>query len=290
MGKAMQRNHSDGTHILIDPDGEFVGVDSGKIMSRIGRKISHAAVIQYMVTNLGWIEFSHNQRGMRLRCRPSIVSDAAVTTILFQLADNPDCPLALSVLGGEWRHIIHVCHRDAITLIESMRTENTGEQVLLRLRRPPDASPHSRNAHAVQEYCRHPKSMADLVAFCSRLYAGERWSLSHFDGVHGPLVMDFVSEGYTPFNSGWVSRYRSSTLDAYAGREYAAWVAETRALAIASNDTIYDDVDATVAFPGIGLSRLRYARASIPIRLACGAMYVVSSAVTDLSIRLKETG
>ncbi len=286
----MRESESAVRHALIDADGEFVDLNSKRISSKFDRQLSRAAIVQYLITNMGWVEFVRNARGMRLRCRPAIISDTTLATVLFEMADNPDCPIALSVLGSEWRHLIHAGHRDVVTLIEGMRIEHSGKQRLLRIRRQAAVSPHHRTSQILQDYCVSARTASEVVDFCNRLYLGGRWSLSHFNGDDPRLVMDYVSDGFTPFNSGWVSHYSSSSLDAYAGQDYARWVAKTRAHAIVTRETIYDDVDATIPFPGIGLSRLRYARATIPVRLACGSMHVVSCAVTDMSIRLKEAG
>jgi hypothetical protein len=285
----MMRVHSEELHALIDPEGEVVDFDDSRLQRYGNERTRRSAVVRYLISRLGWIEVIQNNRGIRLKCRPSMITEAALATVLFHLADHPESPLALSVLGTEWRHVVHIVRQEAITLLDSMRVQNPKKQMLLKRRRRSEASLHGQTSQALTAYCSTPRSSSEVVEFCKEMYSNGRWSMSHFDSS-SDIVMDYVSDGYTPFNAGWMSRGGIQSLDTYAGRDYAQWVARTRAYAIESGEAIFDDVDATIPFPGIGMSRLRYTRATTPIRLACGSMYAVSTAITDTSIQLKEVG
>jgi len=219
------------------------------------------------------------------------MSGVAHGALLFYLFDCHSEKLALSVLGQRWQHYVHTRREDLLTMLDAMQlVQERTSPILLSERCTADSSPLAGRLQAVLEVCKDCSGLDQLEHRLDRIYPNRRWTISHVDVATDALMMDRKGSGFTPFNPGWASLSAAASLRDYAGSEYADWVTEARRRVLSVGEVVYDDVDATVPFPGIGFSRLTYSRVTAPISLADGRIFVLSAAETNAAVKLLKAG
>lgn len=273
--------------VVIDERGKHWDCDSKELREHFDSALGTEGLIQFLVANLGWIDLRYSERLIEARCRPRLLTDIACMELMYFLADRSTAKLTISVLGSNWANYNDLNLTKALSIIGALQKCHQGTKYPAF-----DAVPISANDSPLFDRLVAVLSSvegnmhADLdsvVDTLSRVFRNQRWSISHFDQSDGKLTMDRKGKGFTPFNKDWCSNLSSGSLADYAGSDYANWVATTRKRVIESNCPIFDEVDAMVVFPTVGLSRLVYSRVTAPITLT-GKRYAISAAESSSAI------
>jgi hypothetical protein len=274
-------------HFLIDEHGQRWSVHGLQVKQHLGSAIGGTMLAAFAVMNLGWIEIRAHQRRIGVRCRPTIISETAFCELIYLVLDHQEGSIALSVFGHEWNHYVYRDRNALITMLGALRTAPVSrEPKLFSCRQSREDSPFADRVVETMAMCRERSHVEAVEHDLNVIFPNGRWTLSHIDLASRHLVIDRKGSGFTPFNPNWAAMRNGAPLHHYAGDEYAEWVTQTRRRVGETQEIAYDEVDATVWFPGLGYSRLRYTRVTIPIELAGGRPFVVSAAVTNTSINL----
>jgi hypothetical protein len=264
------------SRIMIDDKGEAWAADGSDLVDHFKSALPITKLIDYVVTNLGWIEIRTSASMLLVRCRPMFVSQPAAAGMFFYLADHANLQLTLSVLSAKWQHFVGVKLQHAFAIVEALQGgAGTVENRFLATRRSADSSPLAKRFGDVLG--RKAQTHESLSILLAKSFTNQRWTISHFDDSDR-LVLDERGSGFTPFNAQWSSTGKAAPLVDYAGPEYATWIAAGRRDVAQRGEVVFDDVDATVEFPEIGTSRLHYTRATAPVRLASGQPVIISAA------------
>ena len=277
--------------IVIDENGVSWTVDSPELSSYLSTSLRGERLRSYAVKNLGWICIRARRNGLHVKCRPSLLSDGALTALLFYVHDRPNLSIALELLLNEPRHFLLRDRRmfvgffAAVVVSERKSGFWSGPRLLNRLT-PPAQSPFAKHAAAARHAAEAVEDASQLRSVFDRLFTG-RWALHSLDAERGHTVIDDIGTAYTPFNPKWLGTARGQTLCAYADEPYGLWIADLQRASRDSGQPIWDDVDAVVAFPGIGDTRLRYSRMTLPLRRPDGQILILSAAISNSGIDLR---
>jgi hypothetical protein len=275
---------------LIDDTGEIWPLTAPEIRARLNTNLSDEGLVDYLLLNLGWIEISTAPSRSSIRCRPRVVTERGLATLLYMLFDAASPRILLSVFGTDWQHSIHRTVQGVSTIIGGMQKSSVAAAskglgpALLNREIDPRTSPLFSAYQAVVPRLADAQRMDDIAAPLDTAFGG-RWCVCH---VEAPtVIVDQVGQGFTLFNPAWHQQAMGPSLDRYADAAYGAWIASQRLEIAASRKTVFDQVDAIVNFPRLGETRLRYARATFPVSLADGTQYIVSAAASDSAINLR---
>jgi hypothetical protein len=245
---------------LIDDNGECWPLHATELRARLNVNLPDDSLIDYLLLNLGWIEVASGPGRASVRCRPRVVSDRGLASLLYML------PGVATIIGG------------------MQAGQQLPQQSLLNRRIAPTASPLFSAYSAVVPQLTGAIGLDEIKAPLDTAFGG-RWCVCHVEAPD--VIVDRVGQGFTLFNPAWHQQALGPTLGAYADPAYGAWIASQRLEIATSRTTVFDQVDAIVHFPRLGETRLRYARATFPITLADGAQFIVSAAASDSAINLR---
>jgi hypothetical protein len=277
---------------FIDEDGQVLETSNERLASSLGTNLSGAALETYVVKNLGWLFFSQNKHSIRVRCRPSLVTDATLAELFDRLYQAGSPTIAGDFLTTDWNHSIFGSrvkfNRYLSALVDGERkVQRHVNARLLRKSKPPESSKLFKAAHLAQKVLQETRDLHDARPVLDQIFAG-RWSM--FDVCPTDTTtttLRALGGGYTPFNPLWLSSSAGQSLKSYGDHNYASWASQHQCEASANERVTFDDVDALVEFPSIGTTRLRYSRVLVPLKLDCDSPVVLSGAVTDGSINLR---
>jgi hypothetical protein len=275
---------------LIDENGELWPVQDQILRQRLGTSLHGAPLVDYLIVNLGWIEMAAAMDRFSVRCRPRLVGQRSLASLLYNLHDAAPERISLSVFGADWLYSIHRTAVEVATIIGGMSNvqpvaDDISKKALINREIAADASPLFQGFQSVISRAEDARCIDELVEPLNKAFRG-KWCICHVEPPK--VIMDRVGNGFTPFNPSWKQQaVGAASLDSYADESYGAWIATQRQRVAQTRQTIFDEVDAIVLFPRLGETRLQYSRATFPVRLTDGANFVVSAACTDSGINLR---
>jgi len=278
------------SHALIDDAGLNWPTTGAAVRDHLGARISGSGLMAFVVANLGWIEVRALKTGLQIRCRPSLVTEAALASLLYSLFDQPPVSVMLSLLTDRWHDMIHRHRKDTLTILAAMiGVPSVGGTSMqnrpLRQFVASKQSPLFRQTTEIMGSLETTTTEDDLVPLLDRLFEG-RWTLSHIDQGTGEIVVDRSGSGFTPFNPAWTAPRPGTYLADCGDLDYAHWVGEFRREVAEAAFPVFDDVDALLRMP-VGLLRLRYSRVTMPIRLSGRRLIILSASVSNHAIDLR---
>lgn len=282
-----------GCPFLITEHGETLPRDDRVVGASLHTRLRGAALADFAVKNLGWIEIVTARKAMLVRCRPAVTSDCAFAALLYHVWDNAHETVVLMARQDVWQHII-LRNRDIFTrllgsLIHGARAPGfwSGDRLICRAI-DQRASPFGHVAAIARAVGEGAAQLEHVAPTFNQLFRS-RWSICEPDAERGHTVVRALGDGYTPFNPRWFAQAKDTSLCAYADEDYGLWVAKTHRTASEQRRAIFDEVDAVVRFPRIGDTRLRYSRMTMPLVRPDGRRLVLSVALSDCAIELRQS-
>ncbi len=279
---------------LIDPSGDVWPGATQELAKRLHASLSGDQLTDYLVRNLGWAHVRSGTNVFVLRCRPALMTEAALVTLLFQIHDAAsETVYAIEIVckGGASQLLRD---RDQVTNILASLTAPPSAHRFWRGQRfiaselPADASPFGKVHQQIQNLVAQSDDL-ERIAPCISELLGTRWSISEFDQATADWKELFNGGGFTPFNPSYSSRTRGAWLSDYTDDgEYVRWVTANRRRVSERRTAEFADVDAIVTFKRVGEARLRYKRMSLPVVRNTGERAILTAAVTDNSIDLRK--
>jgi hypothetical protein len=279
---------------LIDPSGDVWPGATQRIADALQASIYGDQLLDYLVRNLGWVYVRSSLNTLVIRCRPALMSEAALVTLLFQIHDATiETVFAIELVAkGRTSQIIR--DRDQVTIMIAALTGPQSSQRFWRGERfimstqPSDSSPFGHVQLQVQDLLSQTDDLERIAPVLSG-WLGTRWSLSEFDQAKLDWRELVNGGGFTPFNPTYSASRRGARLSDYTDDfDYVRWVNENRRRVCAGRLVEFANVDAIVTFERVGEARLRYNRMSLPVVRNGGQRAVLIAAVTDSSIDLRK--
>ncbi len=276
---------------VIDEFGQRWALNDPHLRLSLSTTLQGAGLKTYLTVNLGWISVRTLPNAFHVRIRPSSVSDEALATLLYQVHDRPGATVMLDIYCGAWRHFLMRDRRMFVQFLASIiagerKTFWPGERLLNQWTFE-NSSPFSDKIKFARTLGSTTTSQSDLKCALDALFNG-RWALHELDTERGHSLIEDIGSSYTPFNPKWLATARGQTICAYGDEPYGLWIASKQKTAYETATATFDNVDAIVAFPGIGDTRLRYSRLTLPLRRPDGRRLILSAAVSNSSIDLRQ--
>jgi hypothetical protein len=270
--------------LLLDEDGLVWQSGDAALRKHFNSRLSQEALINYLITNIGWIAVGRTGDEVTIRCRPAFVTESARAALYYYIFDLTNCAVSVHLLGEQWQHFALRSRSTIIDLLEGVANgARTTRSSMIAFRTAPEASPLLASWKAISQLANKAPKLDDCAKALAMTVNSQRWSISHFDR-HDHLIMDRRGAGFTPYNYMWSDDERPLPLEDYAGSEYADWIATTRRYVASSEIAVFDEVDSTLNFPRIGLTRMNYYRVTAAMQFADGQPYVLSMATAKACV------
>ena len=276
---------------LIDRDGRHWCWNDARLAEALGTTLSGAALTEFALANLGFVDLRYTGTTLHVRCRPRLVHPLTFGSLCYFLGAFQWRTIGLSLLSHSWSARVLPDIDQVIALLTTYihgrdRSDDDRLGRFLRGARPGSASPlrnPMREAIEVINYL--DVNEASLTAL-DQIFRS-RWSISHVDLETNEFAMDFMGTGFTPLDPAWTGARLFRPVAQFADRAYMGWIEGTRRSVARGAEPIFEDVDAWTDTPD-GMARLRYHRVTVPLRRSGSRRYVLSASVSDCAIDLRK--
>lgn len=277
--------------LLFDDKGELWDAKSRKLAEGLHSSLSSEDLSSYAVRNLGFIAISEQNGSLRLSLRPAVVSQMALSGLLYWIFDRSIERVLISFLDGEWSHELVRTREEAVRRLLA-RTKRDGEDRrgdFLNRPRPLHDLPKTSPLRAV----------LDAWTACDGIYDRERLHPMLQKAINGrfflveassntqSLLVREVGEGYTGDARYWLTRTKGLRVEDQPDHAYGQWVtthyrevANTRAPSL-------QDVDAIITWPQQPRIGYRYRRLVLPFKTAEDSTLLLSATIIDPAIDLR---
>lgn len=273
--------------LMLDENGEVWSSGGSALRKHFNSRLTNNALCDYLITNIGWISLERACDKVVIRCRPAYVTERARAALYYYLFDQRCCSMTVQLLGEVWQQFDLRSKSNVMDLLEGMANGagKTGSS-MTAIQHKPSESPLHEFWTAINQLSGKSPSLDSYASAVTTISPNQRWTISHFDDGD-QLVLDRKGLGFTPFNWSWTNNEQALSLIEYAGSEYADWIARMRRSVARSSAVVYDEVDATLNFPSMGLTRFCYYRVTGAVNLGNKQPHVLSMAVAKASLECR---
>ena len=276
---------------LFDDKGELWDGRSRELADVLDASLSSEDLRKYVVRNLGFIAVMENSGSLRLQLRPAVVSQMALSGLLYWMHDRTVERVLISCLDGEWSHELVATREEAVRLLLARAKLNPVEREGDFLNKPRplnDLAPAS-----------PLRAMLDAWSECSGKYDRERLHRLLNEALHGrymlvePMAQSpglLVKEIGTGFNNHavrWLSRIRGLRVEDQPDYAYGQWIASLYREVLQSRAPSLHDVDAVIRWPHQPRVSYRYQRLMVPFEAESRSTLVLGATVLDDAIDLR---
>ena len=276
---------------LFDDKGELWDGRSRELAEALDASLPSEELRKYVVRNLGFIAVMENSGSLRLQLRPAVVSQRALSGLLYWMHDRAVERVLISCLDGEWSHELVASREEAVRrlLARAKLDPVDREGDFLNKPRPlhdlPPASPL--------------RAMLDAWSACSGKYDRERLHRLLNEALHGrymlvePMAQSpglLVKEIGTGFNNHavrWLSQIRGLRVEDQPDYAYGQWIAGLYREVLQSRAPSLHDVDAVIRWPHQPRVSYRYQRLMVPFEAESRSTLVLGATVLDDAIDLR---
>jgi hypothetical protein len=277
--------------ILFDDQGEMWDANSPHLAESLHASLYGEDLLKYVVRNLGFVAVTENSGSLRLRLRPSIVSQTALSGLLYWLHDQTIERVMISLLDGDWSHELVRTREGVVRRLLAHVKVNLEDRRGDFLNRP-------RPLHAL-ERSSPLRGLLDAWADCNGKYDAERLRPVIEKAVNGRFVLveaspsapglfiKDVGGGLTNTGKYWLSRSIGLRVEDQPDYAYGKWVAEPYRQVLNTGEPNLEDVDAVITWPGNPRRSYRYRRLVVPFNSAPDSTLLLGVTLVDPNIDLR---
>jgi hypothetical protein len=276
---------------IIDDFGDEFRSEAPEYIRRLGYTVGGPAAENYAIENMGHVGIAERDECIHVRCRPMLMQDKTISSLLYWLLDHAHKLVVVSWLDDIWHMERPMTTKCAVAFLGLVMDKRT-------LRRSPTSSRLlSRLSQAVAE--RWSRVAAETLqaadAGCAAesrrralddLYNG-RWTVIDLELSTRRMRHAELGGGYPPLDPGLLHERSGFDFDGVGDQGYKDWVLKNFVDVAATNKPKFEDVDAVVSWPRIGDMRTRYWRAVIPLERDSHSCRLLSVSGCDSSIDLR---
>jgi hypothetical protein len=243
------------------------------------------------ILNVGLIYAEAQADGVKIRCRPAILSQRAIATLGYWLLDHAEAPVTIMWYDKVWDTEHAPDARTAISFVS----------YLLELKRrtplPPSERVRSQPSLQASRRWQQVKSRvsaltaaarksADYAAILDPLFFG-RWTILEVEPAAARIDILLRGQGYPLIDPVFAPADVRRTFDTLADDQYKKWVEDGFLEVAATGRARFDDVDAIIHWPRFGDLRTRYWRLVVPLRTTATTAILLNASGNDSGIDLR---
>lgn len=277
--------------LVFDDRGEIWDAKSPGLADGLSASIGGEALTTYAIKNLGFIAANISNDSLRIRLRPAVVSQIALSSLLYWLHDQPFHRVLLSLLDGEWSHELLRTRGEAAARLLSRVKVNLDDRLgdFLNKPKPLHDLPHVSPLRA----------LLNAWSDCNGKYDRERLAPLLEKGVNGRFVLveaaqsspslfiKDVGSGFTTVGKYWLSRSIGQRVEDQPDYAYGKWVAGLYRQVLSTGEPGLEEVDAVIAWPDNPRRSYRYRRLIVPFESGPTSTKLLAATLVDQNIDLR---
>lgn len=275
---------------IIDDFGEVFKSGSIQLARSLGYTAGGKAVENYAVENIGHVAIAERPGTIHVRCRPAVMADKAIASLLYWLLDRGNPQIVVSWLDKVWNMERAMSCRVALTFLSHLMDNRTlrpgarGPKLLAR-KSVGAESKWLQTAHAAMPVLDEKCPTDTRRNVLDHTYHG-RWSVVDMQVATGAMKLVDHGRGYPPLVPS-VNEQQSFDFADLSDTKYKDWIEENFREAAKTTSSKFDDVDSIISWPRIGDMRTRYWRAIVPVQHNGDSCRLLSVSGCDSSIDLR---
>jgi hypothetical protein len=277
---------------LFDDKGDTWEANSSRLAEELHASLRGEELVKYVVRNLGFVAVSENGSSVRLRLRPAVVSQMALSALLYWMHDRTIDRALVSLLDGEWTHELVGSPEEAARLLlaRSRYVPADREGDFLHKPRPLHDLPRTSPLRAVLDAWSECEGVYDrdrLHPLLQQVLNGRFVLFEAQSGSPSVYVKD-VGQGLGQSGGYWLSRTKGLRVEDQPDHAYGKWVAEAYREVLKTGEPALDDVDAVITWPRQPRISYRYRRLVLPFAEAESTLVLSATVIDpDISLRIK---
>jgi hypothetical protein len=276
---------------LFDDNGDLWDAKSRRLAEVLQASIGGDELLNYVIRNLGFVGISEASDSVRIRLRPSVVSQTAFSALLYWLHDRPIKRVLLSLLGTDWSHELLGSRDEAVQRLMAsvpFKSEDR-EGDFLRQTRPLDDLPTGGPLRALLAHWSETGGKFDRERAAPLLEnALDRRFVLVEAASHSPSVyFKDVGRGLAQLADYWLSQSINLRVEDQPDYAYGKWVSDIYREVIATGKPSLEEIDAVVTWPENRRESFRYRRLVVPFRGLRNSNLALSATVIDLDVNLR---
>ena len=277
--------------LVFDDRGEVWDGNSPELADGLNASIGGEALTGYAIRNLGFIAANVINESVRIRLRPAVVSQVALSALLYWLHDQPFHRVLLSFLDHDWSHELVRSRQDAagrlLGRVKMNLEDRRGD--FLNKERPlqalAQASPLRALLNAWSD-CNGKYDRERLATLLDTAVNG-RFVLVEANKASPSLYIKDVGSGFTAVGKYWLSRSIGLRVEDQPDYAYGKWIAEHYRHVLATGEPSLEEVDAVITWPENPRRSYRYRRLVVPFDGGPNSTMLLGATLVDPHIDLR---
>jgi len=276
---------------LFDDKGERWEGNSRALVDVLDASLSSEDLRRYVVRNLGFIAVTESIGSLRLQLRPAVVSQMALSGLIYWMHDRAVERVLISCLDCEWSHELVASREEAVRrlLVRAKFTAADREGDFLSKTRTLDELPRASPLWA----------MLAAWSECSGKYDRERLQRLLDEALHGRymlvepmahsagLLVKEIGTGFNNLTVRWLSRIRGLRVEDQPDYAYGKWVTTLYRKVVNTRAPSLEDIDAVITWPQQPRISYRYRRLVLPFEPVGDSTLLLSATIIDPTIDLR---
>jgi hypothetical protein len=249
-------------------------------------------LLDYYLINCGFAAIGMSRNGVLVRLRPATVSDAALASVLFRLADAGHRSVAVELYDND-RWICAIVGSDGAAAASRLadviacRLTTASQTVLRRPLHLAAMPPDCPLLHAIRAWdgigCR---TIPDLGPLLHNALRG-RYAWVERETRLSPLVLTEVGPGFPDSMKAFLEASLGRRIDGQPDPMYARYCREAYGAAADTGRPLLEEVDALLMLPGYGRVRRTYRRLILPFQPSLGRLRLLCASIEDDTVDLR---
>jgi hypothetical protein len=276
---------------LFDDKGELWDGRSRELADVLDASLSSEDLRKYVVRNLGFIAITENSGSLRLQLRPAVVSQMALSGLLYWMHDRAVDRVLISYLDGEWSHELVASREEAVRRLLARTTFLPADRHGDFLSQPrtlhdlTDTSPLRAVLSAWAE-CNGVYDQERLLPVLQKATNGRFFLVEATTSSPAIMIRD-IGTGFTRDAGYWLGRTVGHRVEDQPDYAYGKWLAEIYGKVATSRAPSLDDVDAVITWPQQPRISYRYRRLVVPFGTRTDSTLLLSATLIDPAIDLR---
>lgn len=250
--------------LLFDDEGAAWNAQSFDLRTRFHAASYCGDLPTDLIRSMGFVGVQECAAFVRIRVRLQVVSQVALASVLYWLADNRPKSVVLEFVG-EPEPVELFASADAA--MARLGTVTSFERFLPRfaseLVDPDRLPPSSPLAELVGAWHGGGRLDPEMLARVATRRLNQRFMVIRAVD-HGPLVFEALGRGLQVPDRRWLQHAVGGRLRDQPDRSYWAWAEKCHRTALVSPRPTVNDIDAEIYWPGTGWVRRTYRRMLLP--------------------------
>ncbi len=276
---------------IITDFGQLFKSGSAELTASLGYTEGGAAVEKFAVENMGHVSIADRGDRVHVRFRPHLVTEKAISEMLYWLFDRAKAQVTVSWLDDVWHMeqplpcsvaVAYICH-----LMDKRSPPSIRPLPRLMARRSDNAEHHwHASAAEILPLFAHQAEDSSRRRALDHHFRG-RWTVVDLDMETRHAASAALGDGYPPLEFGPGASARKVNFGMFGDADYGNWVLENFVDVASANKVCFEDVDAIVRWSRTGDMRTRYWRIAAPLHRHGNLCRLLSISGGDSSIDLR---